>query len=87
MQHPTETRLGPDRLSGLGTGPQPHGQSDLALLELAHHLPGAAKSLEQLEEELLTEAVKRADGNLAGAARILGITRPQLQYRLKRNAP
>lgn len=44
-------------------------------------------SLEQLEGELLTEAVKRADGNLAGAARILGITRPQLQYRLKRNMP
>jgi DNA-binding NtrC family response regulator/predicted hydrocarbon binding protein len=47
---------------------------------LAHHL-----SLDQLEQALLDEAVRRADGNLAGAARLLGITRPQLQYRLKRN--
>jgi hypothetical protein len=29
--------------------------------------------------------VARADGNLAGAARLLGLTRPQLTYRLKRN--
>jgi len=41
-------------------------------------------SLEQLESALLDEAVKRTSGNLAGAARLLGLTRPQLQYRLKR---
>lgn len=41
-------------------------------------------SLEQLEQELLAEAVKRNEGNLAGAARLLGMTRPQLQYRLKK---
>jgi DNA-binding NtrC family response regulator len=43
-------------------------------------------SLDALEAELLTSAVKRSEGNLANAARLLGITRPQLQYRLKRNA-
>ncbi len=42
-------------------------------------------SLEQLEQALIGEAVSRSAGNLAGAARLLGITRPQLQYRLKRN--
>ena len=40
--------------------------------------------LEELESQLLQEAVKRCTGNLAGAARLLGITRPQLQYRLKK---
>ncbi|HNC62336.1 MAG TPA: helix-turn-helix domain-containing protein, partial [Rhodocyclaceae bacterium] len=29
-------------------------------------------------------SVARAEGNLAGAARLLGITRPQLSYRLKK---
>ncbi|MBS1129266.1 MAG: Helix-turn-helix, Fis-type [Proteobacteria bacterium] len=57
--------------------------------------PGAPDSLieaifssgigfEELGNQLINEAVKRADGNLAGAARTLGITRPQLQYRLKK---
>jgi DNA-binding NtrC family response regulator len=39
--------------------------------------------LEQMEAYLIEEAVRRADGNLAAAARALGITRPQLSYRLK----
>lgn len=41
-------------------------------------------SLEALEESLLLEAVRRASGNLAAAARALGLTRPQLSYRLSR---
>ena len=43
-------------------------------------------SLNQVETMLLSEAVERSAGNLAGAARLLGLTRPQLTYRLKRNA-
>jgi transcriptional regulator with GAF, ATPase, and Fis domain len=39
---------------------------------------------EDLETRLIDEAVRRSEGNLAGAARTLGITRPQLQYRLKK---
>lgn len=42
-------------------------------------------SLDALEDALLHEAVRRADGNLAAAARALGITRPQLSYRLQRS--
>lgn len=34
---------------------------------------------------VLEEAVNREQGNLAGAARLLGISRPQISYRLKRN--
>ena len=41
-------------------------------------------SLEALGDTLIQEAVARADGNLAGAARALGMTRPQLSYRLQR---
>jgi len=45
----------------------------------------AGLSLDEAETMLLTEAVERSSGNLAGAARMLGLTRPQLTYRLKRN--
>jgi len=45
----------------------------------------AGLSLDEAETMLLTEAVERSSGNLAGAARLLGLTRPQLTYRLKRN--
>ncbi len=43
-------------------------------------------SLEDIENMVLHEAVARCKGNLSGAARLLGITRPQLSYRLKRSA-
>jgi transcriptional regulator with GAF, ATPase, and Fis domain len=45
---------------------------------------GSGWSLDNLENRLILDAVKRADGNLAAAARILGITRPQLSYRMKK---
>jgi DNA-binding NtrC family response regulator len=41
-------------------------------------------SLDGLEDALIQEAVARAGGNLAAAARALGLTRPQLSYRLQR---
>jgi two-component system, NtrC family, response regulator HydG len=40
-------------------------------------------SLDEIETVLLKSAVQRANGNLSAAARVLGITRPQLVYRLK----
>jgi DNA-binding NtrC family response regulator len=40
-------------------------------------------SLDDIETALLKSAVQRAGGNLSAAARTLGITRPQLVYRLK----
>jgi two-component system, NtrC family, response regulator HydG len=40
-------------------------------------------SLDDIETLLLRKAVDRAHGNLSGAARLLGITRPQIVYRLK----
>jgi len=41
-------------------------------------------SLDDLEGRLIQEAVERSNGNLSAAARLLGITRPQLAYRLKK---
>ena len=40
--------------------------------------------MDTLEDGLIQEAVQRNDGNLAAAARALGLTRPQLSYRLNR---
>jgi transcriptional regulator with GAF, ATPase, and Fis domain len=40
-------------------------------------------SLPAIEQRLLNEAVERSGGNLAAAARLLGLTRAQLAYRLK----
>ena len=40
--------------------------------------------LEGLEDALIQEAVTRSGGNLSAAARALGLTRPQLSYRLQR---
>jgi DNA-binding NtrC family response regulator len=41
-------------------------------------------TLDQLEVMLIETAVDKARGNLSAAARLLGLTRPQLAYRLKR---
>ncbi len=40
-------------------------------------------SLDDIETLLLKQAVTRAHGNVAAAARLLGITRPAMVYRLK----
>jgi DNA-binding NtrC family response regulator len=53
-------------------------------LELCERIVGSGLPLEDLEARVLALAVERSGGNLSGAARLLGITRPQLAYRLKR---
>ena len=60
---------------------KPEPSRTAALLEA---ILGSGISFEDLESSLLEEAVRRSEGNLACAARLLGITRPQLQYRLKK---
>ena len=60
----------------------PAEQSDLCGRIVACGIP-----LEELEAQVLALAVVRSDGNLAGAARLLGMTRPQLAYRLNRQRP
>ncbi len=55
------------------------------LQHLIDALLGEQVPLDELENRLLEAAVRRADGNLSSAARLLGMTRPQLAYRLKRS--
>jgi transcriptional regulator with GAF, ATPase, and Fis domain len=43
-------------------------------------------SLDELEMVLLKRALERSNGNVSAAARLLGITRPQMVYRLKSRA-
>ncbi|SDH21746.1 regulatory protein, Fis family [Pseudomonas flavescens] len=46
--------------------------------------PATGLSLAAVENRLLKQALHRAGGNVAGAARMLGLTRAQYAYRLKR---
>ena len=38
--------------------------------------------LDQLEDQLVREALERAGGNKSGAAKLLGLSRDQIRYRL-----
>lgn len=58
--------------------------SYLDLLEGENEQP--ALTLEMLEMRVIQEAVAHAKGNLARAARMLGLTRAQLAYRLQKSA-
>jgi len=42
-------------------------------------------SLEQLEETFITRALGKADGNVTRAAKILGLSRATLDYRLRKS--
>ncbi len=52
--------------------------------DLYEEVLNGVMTLEQAESKLIEAAVKRANGNLSAAARVLGLTRPQLAYRLGR---
>ncbi|BCN36990.1 sigma-54-dependent Fis family transcriptional regulator [Alicycliphilus denitrificans] len=54
---------------------------DAALID---RLLGERLDLQALETHLIEAAVERSHGNLAAAARLLGLTRPQLSYRLNK---
>jgi two-component system, NtrC family, response regulator HydG len=58
--------------------------------ELCEAVFNGVRTLDQVEAMLIETAVDKAHGNLSAASRMLGLTRPQLAYRLKRlheNAP
>jgi len=52
-----------------------------SLLETFIH---SKSSLNDLEIDIINEAVKHSNGNIAQAARLLGLSRPQMAYRLKK---
>jgi two-component system, NtrC family, response regulator AtoC len=49
------------------------------------HVPDQGLVLEEVEKRLITEAMERASGNQSKAARLLGISRDTLRYRLKKH--
>ena len=51
--------------------------------DLSARILDSGSSLEEVEARVLDQAVVRARGNLSEAARMLGLTRPQLAYRQK----
>jgi DNA-binding NtrC family response regulator len=59
------------------TAPARNGESDLV-----ERLMSSQISFEQFERELLVHALKRTRGNQSRAARMLGMTRRTLQYRI-----
>jgi DNA-binding NtrC family response regulator len=60
----------------LETAPRPRAQND------GQHFLPEGLTLDQYEQEIIREALKRADGNKSQAARMLGLTRNALRYRL-----
>jgi two-component system response regulator HydG len=53
------------------------------LFERLAETASGAVDLKGVERRLMHEAVERTGGNLAAAARLLGLTRAQLAYRLR----
>jgi DNA-binding NtrC family response regulator len=58
------------------------GGSD-SIKELCDAVLDGVTTFEQLESILIQTAVEKKGGNLSAAARLLGLTRPQLAYRLR----
>jgi transcriptional regulator with GAF, ATPase, and Fis domain len=67
-----------------GLTAQRHDAAPDLLATLQTSLGSQALSLSAVEQRLLHDAVAAADGNIAAAARRLGLTRAQLAYRLER---
>ncbi len=59
----------------LESAPRSRAQSDTPFVP-------EGMSLDQFEQEIIREALRRADGNKSQAARLLGLTRNALRYRL-----
>jgi DNA-binding NtrC family response regulator len=54
-------------------------------LKLVPRIPEQGIVLEDVEKKLIAEAMERSSGNQSRAARLLGITRDTLRYRLKKH--
>lgn len=76
----------PPRHECVGSAGKLEDTTPSARENLSEAVLSAGIGLEAFEQQLLKHAVERADGNLSAAARMLGITRPQLNYRLKKCA-
>jgi two-component system response regulator AtoC len=57
---------------------------DAAALHGGYVLPATGVNLEEVERSLITQALERTNGNQTAAAKLLGITRYALRYRLEK---
>ena len=57
---------------------------DSAEAAVDFRLPAAGIALEAVEDSLVKQAMTQSNGNQTVAARLLGISRDQLRYRLKK---
>jgi DNA-binding NtrC family response regulator len=79
-----------ERACALAAGPELKG--DDIQMDVPRHRGGAAgerflpdgMTLDQWEDEMIREALKRAAGNKSQAARLLGLSRNALRYRLSK---
>ena len=77
---PEEPQTDSERVSSDGVLIQPdNGQGSWISQLLSSGL-----SLDEIEESLMREAMQQANQNVSGAARLLGLSRPALAYRLKK---
>jgi two-component system response regulator AtoC len=67
--------LTPDHFATLARGTTPAGN---------FRLPAAGVALEDVERQLLTQALERAHGNQTQAGHLLGINRDQVRYRIEK---
>jgi len=63
-----------------------HQSNEPNLNQMAQALLEHESPLESVESILVDAALQRANGNISQAARLLGITRGQLGYRLKKES-
>jgi DNA-binding NtrC family response regulator len=60
-----------------------HSKTDVASTSADQFLP-EGMTLEQWEDNMIREALRRANGNKSQAARLLGLSRNALRYRLSK---
>lgn len=73
-----------ERITAAMLPPMVKGEEGAERSERLMVLPASGLSLDELEQELICQALERTDGNKTGAARLLGISRDTLRYRLQK---
>lgn len=79
-QPPDESQIASERISSEGLLIQPGSVQGAWINQLLT----SGLSLDQIEEGLIRGAMQEANQNVSGAARLLGLSRPALAYRLKK---
>lgn len=77
---PDESQMTSERISSEGVLIEP-GNSEGSWIS---QLLASGLSLDQIEDSLIQEAMRQSKQNVSGAARLLGLSRPALDYRLKK---